>query len=110
LLRCGANIRGGEPSASGWSCFVGLCSGWCCRRSGRLPGSCNVRDLALLGYHQAGLTKLAGPVKGTCFDAYVIIDIYSRYIVGAVVQAQESGPLTRASQLTLSDPAGGVQL
>jgi hypothetical protein len=53
---------------------------------------------------------LAGPVKGTCFDAYVIIDIYSRYIVGAVVQAQESGPLTRASQLTLSDPAGGVQL
>ena len=28
------------------------------------------------------ITKLAGPVKGTYFDAYVMIDIYSRYIVG----------------------------
>ena len=37
---------------------------------------------------------MAGPVKGTCFDAYVMIDIYSRYIVGAVVQAHESGPQT----------------
>jgi len=37
-------------------------------------------------------TKLAGPVKGTYFDAYVMIDIYSRYIVGAVVHAHESGP------------------
>lgn len=39
------------------------------------------------------ITKLAGPVKGTYFDAYVMIDIYSRYIVGAVVHAHESGPL-----------------
>jgi hypothetical protein len=27
------------------------------------------------------ITKLAGPVKGKYFDAYVMIDIYSRYIV-----------------------------
>jgi putative transposase len=32
-------------------------------------------------------------VKGKYFDAYVMIDIYSRYIVGAVVHAHESGPL-----------------
>ena len=39
------------------------------------------------------ITKLAGPVKGKYFDAYVMIDIYSRYIVGAHVHAEESGPL-----------------
>ena len=39
------------------------------------------------------ITKLAGPAKGTYFDAYVMIDIYSRYIVGAHVHAAESGPL-----------------
>jgi len=39
------------------------------------------------------ITKLAGPVKGTYFDAYVMIDIYSRYIVGAQVHAHESAVL-----------------
>jgi len=39
------------------------------------------------------ITKLAGPVKGTYFDAYVMIDIYSRYIVGVHVQTHESGIL-----------------
>ncbi len=41
------------------------------------------------------ITKLAGPVKGTYFDAYVMIDIYSRYIVGAHVHAHESGVLAK---------------
>jgi putative transposase len=41
------------------------------------------------------ITKLAGPVKGTYFDAYVMIDIYSRYIVGVHVHAHESGVLAR---------------
>jgi len=41
------------------------------------------------------ITKLAGPVKGTYFDAYVMIDIYSRYIVGVEVHAHESGLLAR---------------
>ena len=41
------------------------------------------------------ITKLAGPVKGTYFDAYVMIDIYSRYIVGAHVHAHESGLLAK---------------
>lgn len=39
------------------------------------------------------ITKLAGPVKGCYYDAYVMIDIYSRYIVGARVHPSESGPL-----------------
>ena len=39
------------------------------------------------------ITKLAGPVKGQYFDAYVMIDIYSRYIVGVHVHAHESGIL-----------------
>ncbi len=39
------------------------------------------------------ITKLAGPVKGRCYPAYVMIDIFSRYIVGVSVQAHESGPL-----------------
>lgn len=41
------------------------------------------------------ITKLAGPVKGIYFDAYVMIDIYSRYIVGVHVHAHESGVLAR---------------
>lgn len=39
------------------------------------------------------ITKLPGPVKGTYFDAYVMIDIYSRYIVGVHVHSCESAPL-----------------
>jgi putative transposase len=41
------------------------------------------------------ITKLAGPVKGTYFDAYVMIDIYSRFIVGVHVHAHESGVLAK---------------
>jgi transposase InsO family protein len=41
------------------------------------------------------ITKLAGPVKGTYFDAYVMIDVYSRYIVGAHVHTHESGVLAK---------------
>jgi putative transposase len=39
------------------------------------------------------ITKLPGPIKGKYFDCYVMIDIYSRYIVGAHVHASESGEL-----------------
>ena len=41
------------------------------------------------------ITKLAGPMKGTYFDAYVMIDIYSRFIVGVHVHAHESGVLAK---------------
>lgn len=39
------------------------------------------------------ITKLAGPIKGKYFDCYLMIDIYSRFIVGAHVHATESGVL-----------------
>jgi len=39
------------------------------------------------------ITKLAGPGKGCYYDAYVMIDIYSRYVVGAHVHAHESAVL-----------------
>ncbi|WP_328911664.1 DDE-type integrase/transposase/recombinase [Streptomyces sp. NBC_00223] len=35
------------------------------------------------------ITKLAGPAKGIWFHAYVIIDIYSRYIAGWTVERAE---------------------
>jgi putative transposase len=41
------------------------------------------------------ITKLAGPVKGAYYDAYVMIDIYSRYIVGVRVHPHESGLLAQ---------------
>lgn len=43
------------------------------------------------------ITKLKGPVKGCYYDAYVMIDLYSRYIVGVKVHAREDGAL--ASQM-----------
>ena len=39
------------------------------------------------------ITKLAGPIKGKYYDCYVMIDIYSRYIVGVYVHATETGEL-----------------
>jgi transposase InsO family protein len=39
------------------------------------------------------ITKLKGPVKGCYYDAYVMIDVYSRYIVGVKVHAREDGEL-----------------
>jgi putative transposase len=39
------------------------------------------------------ITKLAGPIKGTWYDAYVMIDIFSRYIIGAIVHTIETAIL-----------------
>ena len=39
------------------------------------------------------ITKLAGPVRGLYFDCYVMIDIYSRMIVGAHVHNTETAVL-----------------
>jgi transposase InsO family protein len=39
------------------------------------------------------ITKLPGPARGVYYDAYVMIDIYSRYIVGWKVAATESAEL-----------------
>ena len=42
------------------------------------------------------ITKLKGPVKWTCFHLYVILDIFSRYVVGWMIAAKESAVLAEA--------------
>ena len=39
------------------------------------------------------ITKLRGPVKWTYYHLYVILDIYSRYVVGWMVATRESAAL-----------------
>lgn len=41
------------------------------------------------------ITRLKGPTKGCYYDAYVIMDIYSRKIIHCEVHDGESGPLAR---------------
>ena len=65
------------------------------RRIARHPAR-TVPELVATGPGQVyswDITKLAGPTKGLYYDAYVMIDIYSRYIVGVRVHPHESGPL-----------------
>lgn len=42
------------------------------------------------------ITKLAGPQRGVYYDLYVIIDIFSRYVVGWTVAEAEDGQIARA--------------
>jgi putative transposase len=39
------------------------------------------------------ITKLKGPVKWTCFHLYVILDIFSRHVVGWLIADRESAEL-----------------
>jgi putative transposase len=39
------------------------------------------------------ITKLKGPAKWSCFHLYVILDIFSRYVVGWMIAARESAEL-----------------
>jgi putative transposase len=39
------------------------------------------------------ITKLKGPAKWTCFHLYVILDIFSRYVVGWLIAHRESAEL-----------------
>lgn len=41
------------------------------------------------------ITKMRGPVKGCWFHAYVVIDIFSRYIVGWRIETVEDGHLAQ---------------
>lgn len=41
------------------------------------------------------ITKLKGPVKWTCFYLYVILDIFSRYVVGWMIAQRELGALAK---------------
>jgi putative transposase len=42
------------------------------------------------------ITKLRGPERGVYYDLYVIIDIYSRYVVGWTVAAREDANIAKA--------------
>jgi putative transposase len=42
------------------------------------------------------ITKLRGPQKWTCFHLYVILDIFSRYVVGWMIAHRESAALAKA--------------
>ena len=50
------------------------------------------------------ITKLRGPARGQYFDLYVILDIYSRYVVGWTVAATEDSQVAKA----LMEQAMGV--
>lgn len=41
------------------------------------------------------ITKLRGPTKGAYYDLYVVLDIFSRYVVAWCVAPSESGELAR---------------
>lgn len=41
------------------------------------------------------ITKLKGPRKWTCYHLYVILDVYSRYVVGWMVAEKESAELAK---------------
>src|SRR5690606_34693666 len=41
------------------------------------------------------ITKLAGPTPGVYYSLYVILDLYSRYVVGWMAAEAESGGLAR---------------
>jgi putative transposase len=41
------------------------------------------------------ITKLRGPTRGTYYELFVIIDIYSRYVVAWTVAAAETGELAK---------------
>ena len=53
-------------------------------------------ELLALAPHQVwclDITKLKGPAKWTCFHLYVILDIFSRYVVGWLIALRESAEL-----------------
>jgi transposase InsO family protein len=65
------------------------------RRLARHPARA-VPELVATGPGQVycwDITKLPGPTRGVYYDAYVMIDIYSRYIVGAHVHNREHAVL-----------------
>jgi putative transposase len=52
------------------------------------------------------ITKLPGPDRGSFFDRYVLLDLYSRYAPGWLVAPGESAELAEGSSPTPS-PASG---
>jgi len=54
------------------------------------------------------ITELRGPDKGVWYDCYVVIDIFSRYVVGWMVAATETAELAE-ELITAAVTAQGVE-
>ena len=54
------------------------------------------------------ITKLKGPAKWTCFHVYVILDVFSRYVVGWRLAPQESALLAHDLIAATCDHEGMV--
>ena len=54
------------------------------------------------------ITKLLGPVKWTCFQLYVILDIFSRNVVGWMVATRETAELAKRLIATTCEKQGIV--
>jgi putative transposase len=68
------------------------------RRAQRLPRSLTPPSLEATAPNQVwtwDITKLASPVRGTFFCLYVILDLFSRYVVGWMVAERESAALAQ---------------
>jgi putative transposase len=68
------------------------------RRNQRVHPAYAKPELLATGSNQVwswDLTKLKGPVKWTCFHLYVILDIYSRYVVGWMIADRECSILAK---------------
>jgi len=63
------------------------------RRAGRRNGP---RDNPGTALRPDPYTKLQGPTRGVFYELYVIIDIYSRYVVAWMVAPSESAELAKA--------------
>jgi transposase InsO family protein len=70
------------------------------RERSRPPTSCRPKEYVATGPNQVwawDITYLPGPVQGTFFFLYLILDVWSRKVVGWAVHAEENA--THASQL-----------
>ena len=57
------------------------------------------------------ITKLRGPARGVYYDLYVILDIFSRYVVGWTVAARESAQIAEqliAEAVAVHGPPGSL--
>jgi putative transposase len=54
------------------------------------------------------ITKLKGPAKWTYFNLYVVLDVFSRYVVGWMIATEESATLAKLLVSEISDREGIV--
>lgn len=72
--------------------------GACERRNQRVHPAYAKPELLATGPNQVwswDISKLKGPAKWTCFHLYVILDIYSRYVVGWMIADRECSILAK---------------